>query len=658
MSAEPVNAPVNVPVTVPVNAPLHPLLLRQLRRLGLGTGGAPEPGALAAAPPQADALLRHVSQAYHDADKDRYLLERSQEISSREMSALNAALRVSESRLTSLVTLSADWVWEQGDDLCFKYISGKPSALSGLDPMALNGRSMATDPGFEWKGGDFDTLQRALAARAPYRDVVFGLRGPDGRRCVVRISGEPVFASGAFAGYRGVGSDVTLAAQAEAQIERLARYDGLTGLPNRNMFMDELDRALARARRDSSMFAVFFIDLDRFKNVNDTLGHVAGDKLLCAVAERLKDVLRDADMIARLGGDEFVLVLEGCTDSALLAKVASRTLAAIAEPVTLDGHRVHVTGSIGVSVFPTDGADATQLVKNADAAMYQAKALGKNNFQYYTEALARLAARHFELEGELRGAVERDELRLHYQPRFAVATGELLGMEALLRWQHPVHGLLSPGSFIEIAEEGGLIVLIGRWVIRAACRQLRDWARAGHTLVPCAVNVSVHQLASATLLADLSDALACCLIEPNLFEVEVTESVLMADPRAAAAVLHQIHDLGVAISIDDFGTGYSSLAYLKRFPANTLKIDQSFVRGLPHDADDVAIVQAVIAMAHSLGLCVVAEGVETPAQLAFLKALGCDEVQGYLLGRPVAPDLLAAQLARTPSQSLDTSAVQ
>ena len=637
MSAEFVNAPVNVA--------LHPLLLRQLRRLGLGAVASEVRLALDDAPPQIDALMRHVSQAYHDADKDRYLLERSQEISSREMSALNSALRTSESRLKSLVTLSSDWVWEQGSDLCFKYVSGSVSALSGLDPPSLNGRNVATDVGFEWKAGDFDTLQRALAAQAPYRDVVFGLRGPDGRHCFVRISGEPVFASGSFAGYRGVGSDVTQAAMAEAQIERLARYDGLTGLPNRNMFMHELDRALARARRDGTLFAVFFIDLDRFKNVNDTLGHVAGDKLLCIVAERLKVVLRDADMIARLGGDEFVLVLEGCADSGLLAKVASRTLAAIAEPVLLDGQRVHVTGSIGVSVFPTDGVDASQLVKNADAAMYQAKALGKNNFQYYTEALARLATRHFEIEGELRGAVERDELRLHYQPRFAVASGELVGLEALLRWQHPVHGLLNPASFIEIAEESGLIVPIGRWVIGAACRQMRDWQQAGLEVVPCAVNVSVHQLSSATLLTDLNEALACCLVEPNLLEVEVTESVLMADPRAAAALLHQIHDLGVAISIDDFGTGYSSLAYLKRFPANTLKIDQSFVRGLPHDADDVAIVQAVIAMAHSLGLSVVAEGVETPGQLAFLKAQGCDEVQGFLLGRPMAPDLLAALLA-------------
>jgi len=640
----------------------HPLLARQLRRHGLDAEDVPS------APWRG--LLENVSRAYADADQDRYLLERSQDLASREMAELNqalqaerdllesrvkertAALLLSEGRLANLVSLSSDWIWEQDAELRYTYISDGFGIATGIDPAVLIGSRTPDSNGFE---APEDAVRQHLAqlhAREPFRAFSYGTRGPDGATCYIRISGEPIFdGNDVFQGYRGVGTDETPATLAAQRVQQLACFDGLTGLPNRNMFIAELERTLARARRAGSAFGLCFIDLDRFKTINDTLGHAAGDELLKTMATRLRGLLRESDLVARLGGDEFVVLLEDQAEVTALSAVARKMLAAVNEPLVLDGRSLWVTGSCGIALFPSDGEDAQTLLKNADAAMYQAKAEGKNTFHFYTEALAAQAAHLFALESDLRLAVERNEMVLHYQPKIDLASGHMRGLEALVRWQHPERGLLPPGEFIPMAEDSGLIVPIGRWVLREACRQLRAWRDAGYEVPRCAVNLSARQFGSESLFDDVLASIATAGLEADLLEVEITESVLMADPDRANRILQRLHALGVHISIDDFGTGYSSLAYLKRFPAQTLKIDRSFVRGLPHDRDDATITQAVIALSHSLGLQVVAEGVETNEQLDFLRRLGCDQVQGYLLDRPMPAERLAHRLQRPPPLS-------
>lgn len=638
---------------------LHALLRRQLKRLGIDP---------AAGPPSAEAwngLLARVSRAYEETDQERYLLERSQELASQETAQLYAALRldrdtlearvaertqaleVSESRLGSLLSLSADWVWEQDAELRFTYLSEGLRHTSGIDPATMIGRRRSADEGFVAPDDEWQEYLTCVRARRAYRDFTYRYTTESGEIRYIRISGEPVFGEdGSFQGYRGVGRDVTQSTLAEQRVHELARFDSLTGLPNRNMFLGELDRAIARSRRSGDPFAVCFIDLDRFKTINDTLGHAAGDQLLQTMAQRLVATVRSTDIVARLGGDEFVMLLENCGDPAHLAALADKVLQAIAEPLTIQDHSFLVTGSIGIGRFPDDGEDAATLLKHADAAMYLAKERGKNNVQLYTAELAEQAARDFEMESALRLALVREELLLFFQPKVDIQTGRLRGMEALVRWQHPQRGMVPPGDFIPLAEERGLIGAIGRWVIHAACRQIQAWRQAGLDVPTVAVNLSARQFADNTLIADLQNALKRYDVQPTDIEVELTESVLMAEPERANEILQRLHGMGVRISIDDFGTGYSSLSYLKRFPAETVKIDRSFVRGLPTDKDDTAITQAVIAMAHSLGLNVVAEGVETEAQLAALRQMGCDEAQGYLTGRPMPADDLGRRLTR------------
>jgi diguanylate cyclase (GGDEF)-like protein/PAS domain S-box-containing protein len=642
---------------------LHALLKRQLRRVGVDLDAdSPEHGAWRE-------LLQRVSRAYEEHDQERYLLERSQDLASEEMAALYAtvrddrdllesrvhertrALRLSEGRLASLLSLSADWIWEQDAELRFTYISDGIGVAAGIPAALLIGRQRLSSDAFDAPAEAVAAYEACIHAHKPFRDFTYAFTRPDGVLRYLRISGEPVFdEAGTFQGYRGVGRDVTLARQAEQRVHELARFDSLTGLPNRNMFLGELDRAIARARRHDAPFALYFIDLDRFKTVNDTLGHDAGDELLKVMATRLRGAVRENDLVARLGGDEFVVLLEGDTGAVDLTTIARKLLAAIGEPLTLHGHNFLVTGSIGIGLFPSDGTDAATLLKHADAAMYLAKEKGKNNVQFYTAELAELAARQFQLESALQLALARGELLLHYQPKVHIDSGSTVGVEALLRWAHPTRGLVPPMEFIPLAEERGLIVPIGRWVIRTACRQIREWHAAGAAVPPVAVNLSARQFASDTLVDDIVEAMALYEVAPGELEVELTESVLMADPERANEVLRRLHGLGVRIAIDDFGTGYSSLSYLKRFPAQTVKIDRSFISGLPTDGDDLAIAEAVIAMAHSLGLGVVAEGVETEAQLSALRDLGCDEAQGFLLGRPMPAAELKARL-RPPAET-------
>ena len=635
---------------------LHPLLKHQLTRLGLAAEALPSDVS------GWRQLLECISRAYVHHDQQRHLGERSPDLASDESAQLYAGLRAerdqldarvrertealqrSEARMQSLLSLSADWVWEQDAQMRFTYVSESIEQATGVPASDLLGRKRLEGPSYDASPDARAEYEACIAARRPFRDLLFCHTGRNGQHRYIRASGEPVFgADGSFQGYRGVSRDVTQAVLSEQKVNELARYDSLTGLPNRNMFLGELDRSIARAARHGGGFAICFIDLDRFKTINDTLGHDAGDELLKVMAGRLRAAVRKSDLVARLGGDEFVVLLEGGAGPDLAA-VADKLLAAIGEQVTIGGCHFLVTGSIGVGLYPDDGDDAATLLKHADAAMYLAKENGKNNVQFYTDELAGMAARQFELESALRLALVRDELVLHYQPKVDVANGEIVGLEALVRWHHPLRGLVPPGEFIPLAEERGLIVPIGRWVVATACRQIRAWRDAGLATPPVAVNLSPRQFADHRLIEDFEAALRAAGVHPADLEVELTEGVLMADPDRANAVLRRLHDMGVRIAIDDFGTGYSSLSYLKRFPAQTVKIDRSFIRGLPTDHDDTAITQAVIAMAHSLGLRVVAEGVETADQLGLLQRLHCDEVQGYLLGRPVPAGEMAVRL--------------
>jgi len=439
----------------------------------------------------------------------------------------------------------------------------------------------------------------------------------------------------------GVATVVALAIEAsqrhdaEGRLMRLAHYDSLTGLPNRNLLTDRLRQALAFAGRHRARVALMFLDLDRFKNINDSLGHHVGDQILKEVAGRLTRTLRTGDTVARLGGDEFVVVLPEVREPADAALVAQNLLHEFAPPCFVDGRELHVSASIGITLFPDDGRDADALMKNADAAMYHVKDGGRNGFQFFAATMNQQANRRLAIENELRRAMRRNELTLHYQPQVDLAHGAVRAVEALLRWRHPERGLVMPGGFIGIAEDGGLAHALGEWTLREACAQSRRWQAAGIDPVPIAVNLSARAFRVRTLADMLRSILSETGVAPQLIELEITETAVMQPSKQTLEMLSELSAMGVQLAVDDFGTGYSSLAYLKRFPIDKLKIDRSFVRDLPGNSDAVAITQATISLAKSLGLRVVAEGVETVAQLEFLRSHGCDDVQGHLLCPPL-----------------------
>ncbi len=424
---------------------------------------------------------------------------------------------------------------------------------------------------------------------------------------------------------------------AEARIQQLAHYDTLTGLPNRALLNERGAQALAIAQRGGDSVALLFLDLDHFKNVNDSLGHRVGDELLVALANRLRTAVREQDTVSRLGGDEFILVLPG-TDAQGAAHVASKVLELAAQSFQIGRHELTVTPSIGVALYPADGADFDTLCRCADIAMYRAKRDGRNAYRFFTGEMQAQSARMLQVENALRRALERDQLRLHYQPQVSLATGQVVGAEALLRWEHPELGMVPPGEFIPIAETSGMILPLGEWVLRGAARQLKSWLDAGMPPLTVAVNLSSVQFRHADLPELVGRILAEEQLPPHLLELELTEGVAMTDPLGAIAVMNRLHELGVQMSIDDFGTGYSSLSYLKKFQVYKLKIDQSFVRDITDDPEDKAIVGAIISMARSLDMQTIAEGVETEGQLAFLRERGCDEVQGYHFSRPLQPE--------------------
>ncbi|TFW27965.1 EAL domain-containing protein [Massilia arenosa] len=450
----------------------------------------------------------------------------------------------------------------------------------------------------------------------------------------------------------GLVRDISERKRTEEQIRRLAYCDSLTGIPNRQAFLETLERELARSKRNDKKFAVLFMDLDAFKRINDTLGHNVGDLLLKIVSDRLRETVRPGDLVAhdegtslaRLGGDEFTILLPDLDKVEDALNVAHRIKDAMRRPFLIEGHEIFVTASIGISLYPEDGDDCNSLLKFADTAMYHAKNCGKNNAKLYSSSLTMQIMSHVQLEVGLRRALQNDELYLLYQPQIDVRSGEIVGVEALVRWRHPERGIISPTEFIPLAEETGLIVPIGEWVLRSACNQARSWQRLTHRSLRMAVNLSARQFKDENLAQIVLSALSDTGLEPRLLELELTEGTLMDDAKATLVTLEQLRGIGVYLSIDDFGTGYSSMNYLKRFDVRALKIDKSFICGLPQDSENAAITRAIIAMAHGLKMVVVAEGVETGEQLVLLEEYGCDMAQGFYFGRPSPAEAITEKL--------------
>lgn len=498
--------------------------------------------------------------------------------------------------------------------------------------------------------------QEAIAILRERRDLVnfeLRMRRRDGTAVWVleneTIHEEP----GKPAIIEGTVIDITDRKLAEERIQYQAYHDPLTDLPNRLLFNDRLTVAIAHVRRSGGKLAVFFLDLDHFKMINDTMAHSAGDDLLRGVAARLQAHLRQDDTVARMGGDEFTILLPDIPDAEGAAKVARKLLESFREHYVVHGREIFITASIGIGLYPDDGADAATIVKNADSAMYRAKDLGRDGFQFYTPTMQERTADRLSLETSIRRALDRNEFFLEYQPQVGVASREIVGVEALIRWRHPERGVIPPGSFIPIAESIGAILPIGEWVLRSACAQIKEWDCTGGTQLRLAVNLSPRQFNHAGLHNLVEEALRSNSLEPSRLEVEITESLAMQDVKATRAILTDFRSLGIRVAIDDFGTGYSSLSYLKLLPVQTLKIDQSFIREISREQADRTIVKAMIEMAHCLGLTVVAEGVEFEDQLRMLEELGCDHVQGFFLSRPVAPAAIAARFRGTQA-SMDT----
>jgi diguanylate cyclase (GGDEF)-like protein/PAS domain S-box-containing protein len=487
-----------------------------------------------------------------------------------------------------------------------------------------------------WDAAEAETLEREGIARARAGEAWRGeavARRKDGVHVPLALALLPL-QGGRLA---LVLDDISARRALETQLGALAHRDPLTGLPNRRLFEDRLEIALAQAHRYRHRVALIFVDLDRFKHVNDSLGHAAGDELLRGVAERLGHSVREGDTVARLGGDEFTLLLPGIHYAEDLAAISRKLVESLHRPFHLQGRDVYVTASAGISLYPEDGEDGEALLRSADTAMYRAKERGRDNFQLFSSAMAEKALERRSLEDSLRTALDRQELTLHYQPCLQLATGRVTGVEALLRWLRPELGVMSPKDFMALADFTGVMLSVGPWVLETACLQAREWQRRGSRGLRLMVNLSAHELQQDDLVVHVEKALAASGLSPDTLHLEIPEGYAMQDLARTIETLRALRSVGVHLAIDGFGTGFTSLAHLRQLPVDTLKIDLGFVRGATTDADDASVVTAVIAVAHSLGLRVVAQGVESEAQVALLRSLGCDEVQGYLWSPPVPP---------------------
>ena len=555
---------------------------------------------------------------------------------------MEEALRQSEERYRTIIKEMEEWYFETdltGNITFFNEIFANVVGHSQKDITGLNFKSFIKK---EEADSVYRLFHQVFKTGKSTKNFPYEFINTDGTVTSAEFSIFPKRdIEGKVCGFRGVAHDITERKIAEEKIQYMATHDSLTGLPNRLMFSQLLNHSLQSANRYKRQFAILFIDLDRFKNINDTMGHEAGDLLLQEIAARLKQTLRAVDVVSRLGGDEFVILIDEVSDTSHVATVAHKILISIIKPLTIMEQECRITASIGISIYPKDAEDEQSLMKNADLAMYLAKEEGKNNYQFYSEDIQSKSLEHLSIETNLRFAMERNELSLHYQAKVDFKTNAITGVEALLRWQNPNLGSVTPMQFIPVAEETGLIIPIGLWVMKTACAQNVAWQQQGLPPVCMAVNLSPRQLTDDNLIDDIMTALNESGMAPNLLELEITESMVMHNPTRMISVLAKIKSLGVRLAIDDFGTGYSSLAQIKHFPVDTLKVDRSFIRNIPQDAEDKAITEAIIAMGKTLSLRVVAEGVETLEQMNFLKDHSCDEMQGYYFSKPIIPEQFA-----------------
>jgi diguanylate cyclase (GGDEF)-like protein/PAS domain S-box-containing protein len=494
-----------------------------------------------------------------------------------------------------------------------------------------------------------EEFKRLLNEQGTVSDFECQIYRKDGSKMWISASARAVSKAGVLVGYDGMNEDITARKVAEERVQYLAYYDALTDLPNRTLLQDRLSKAMASARRQKDKVALLFLDLDQFKNINDSLGHALGDLLLQKVAERLKRWAREQDTVARLGGDEFLIVLTRIRDVADAAVAAERLMAVMTKEFIVQGNPLNISCSLGITIFPDHGESAESLIKHADAAMYSAKEKGRNNFRFFTDKMNAEVGERLTLENSLRLALEKNELFLVYQPQMDMGTGKIIGLEALLRWQHPELGLVPPDRFIRIAENSGLIMPIGEWVLRTACSQTRKWQEEGHAAVSVAVNVSAVQFRQEDFCNLVRRVLHETGLAPQYLELELTESLLLANADVTVSVLQELKAMGLTLAIDDFGTGYSSFSYLRQFRVSKLKIDRSFVRDVAVNPDDAAIASGIIGMAKSLNLKVIAEGVENEAQMSFLRAHQCDEIQGYYFSKPLTVDKVAEKLSSNRS---------
>ncbi|MBP6851358.1 MAG: PAS domain S-box protein, partial [Rhodoferax sp.] len=558
-----------------------------------------------------------------------------------ERKRIERSLRDNEERYRALTALSSDWYWEQDDQFRFVRVDGNLQEILGRSNTMLMGKTRWEVGGFQLTEAQWDAHRAVLQAHQPFRDFQMHNRDAKGRDLWVSISGAPIFdANGVFRGYRGVGRDVTAERLAADQIHALAFYDALTELPNRRLLIERLKQALAVHVRTRRQAALLFIDLDNFKTLNDTLGHETGDQLLRQVAQRIVACMRETDTVARLGGDEFVVMLEDLSEDLQEAAqqaefVGNKILAAFDPPFELGTRSHRSTPSIGITLFGKGGKSVDDLLKHADLAMYQAKGAGRNTLRMFDQGMQAAVDGRAAMESELREGLLRGQMRLAYQPVVQLE-GRVIGAEALVRWQHPLRGVVSPGEFIPLAEATRLIIPLGQWVLHAACRQLAVWQTQPHMAhMTVAVNVSANQFKEPEFVEGVFLALRQSGADPRLLKLELTESLLADNVEDIIAKMMRLREVGIDFSLDDFGTGYSSLSYLKRLPLAQLKIDQSFVRDVLVDPNDAAIARTIVALGGSLGLAVIAEGVETVGQQQFLQAIGCHAFQGYLFGRPM-----------------------